>query len=55
MRGSQDCWDIRWNKISNFTSFNKMELGWRGMVISTAYLSKFRQALWQAAVMVAKH
>lgn len=34
MRESQDCWDTRWNKISNFTSLTEAERGWREVVVS---------------------
>lgn len=55
MRESQDCWDIRWNKINNFTSFTKMELGWKEIVISAVYLATVMQDLWQMAAIVTKH
>lgn len=54
MRESQDCWDTRWNKISNFPSLTKAERGWRQVLLAQV-VGAVVQGLGHRAVLVPKH
>lgn len=51
MRESQDCWDTRWNKISNFPSLTKAERGWRQVLLAQV-VGAVVQGLGHRAVLV---